>query len=138
MPEYWSSGSCSHLHGIVPTQGSNPGLPHCRQILYQLSQPGKPNTGEGGLPLLQGIFLTQESNRGLLHCRQILYQQSYQGSPNMGRCKSSKLQLITSHWNIHSQELLDFCKSSNNRSKETEKEKLGEDVMVLETEGNFF
>ena len=23
--------------GISPTQGSNPGLPHCRQILYQLS-----------------------------------------------------------------------------------------------------
>ena len=24
-------------HGILPTQGSNPGLPHCRRILYQLS-----------------------------------------------------------------------------------------------------
>ena len=23
--------------GIFPTQGSKPGLPHCRQILYQLS-----------------------------------------------------------------------------------------------------
>ena len=30
-------GSCSLLQGIFPTQGSNPGLPHCRQILYQLS-----------------------------------------------------------------------------------------------------
>ena len=30
-------GSPSLLHGIFPTQGSNPGLPHCRQILYQLS-----------------------------------------------------------------------------------------------------
>jgi len=27
----------SHLQGIFPTQGMNPGLPHCRQILYQLS-----------------------------------------------------------------------------------------------------
>jgi len=27
----------SFLQGIFPTQGSNPGLPHCRQILYQLS-----------------------------------------------------------------------------------------------------
>ena len=27
----------SLLQGIFPTQGSNPGLPHCRQILYQLS-----------------------------------------------------------------------------------------------------
>ena len=29
--------SCSLLQGIFPTQGSNPGLPHCRRILYQLS-----------------------------------------------------------------------------------------------------
>ena len=27
----------SLLQGIFPTQGSNPGLPHCRQILFQLS-----------------------------------------------------------------------------------------------------
>ena len=30
-------GSLSLLQGIFPTQGSNPGLPHCRQILYRLS-----------------------------------------------------------------------------------------------------
>ena len=30
-------GSLSLLQGIFPTQGSNPGLPHCRRILYQLS-----------------------------------------------------------------------------------------------------
>ena len=35
-------GSLSLLQGIVPTQGSNPGLPHCRQILYQLSHKGSP------------------------------------------------------------------------------------------------
>ena len=34
--------SCSLLQGIFPTQGSNPGLPHCRQILYQLSHQGSP------------------------------------------------------------------------------------------------
>ena len=28
------------LYGIFPTQGLNPGLPHCRQILYQLSHKG--------------------------------------------------------------------------------------------------
>ena len=28
------------LQGIFPTQGSNPGLPHCRQILYCLSHCG--------------------------------------------------------------------------------------------------
>ena len=31
-------GSHSLLKGIFSTQGSNPGLLHCRQILYQLSQ----------------------------------------------------------------------------------------------------
>ena len=35
-------GSLSLLQGIFPPQGSNPGLPHCRQILYQLSHKGSP------------------------------------------------------------------------------------------------
>ena len=35
-------GSFPLLQGIFPTQGSNPGLPHCRQILYQLSHKGSP------------------------------------------------------------------------------------------------
>ena len=34
--------SLSLFQGIFPTQGSNPGLPHCRQILYQLSLKGSP------------------------------------------------------------------------------------------------
>ena len=33
-------GSQSLLQGIFPTQGSNPGLPHCRRILYHLSHQG--------------------------------------------------------------------------------------------------
>jgi len=40
-PEYWV-GSLSLLQGNFPTQGLNPGLPHCWQILYQLSQKGSP------------------------------------------------------------------------------------------------
>ena len=35
-------GSWSRLQGIFPIQGSNPGLPHCRWILYQLSHQGSP------------------------------------------------------------------------------------------------
>ena len=35
-------GSPSLLQGIFPTQGLNSGLPHCRQILYQLSHKGSP------------------------------------------------------------------------------------------------
>ena len=35
---------CCHtlLHGIFPTQGLNPGVLHCRQILYCLSHQGSP------------------------------------------------------------------------------------------------
>ena len=35
-------GSLFLLQGIFPTQGSNPGLPHCKWILYQLSHKGSP------------------------------------------------------------------------------------------------
>ena len=35
-------GNLSLLQGIFPTQGSNPGLQHCRHILYQLSHKGSP------------------------------------------------------------------------------------------------
>ena len=107
---------CLHAGGLVaqlcpalatPTQGLNPGLLHCRKILYDLSYQGSTmwvswsenrsvvsdslrpdglnspgqNTGVGSLSLLQGIFPTQGSNPGLPHWRQILYQLSHQGSP---------------------------------------------------------
>jgi len=49
LPCPWNSpgknigvGSHSLLQGIFPTQGSNPGLLHCRQILYHLSHQGSP------------------------------------------------------------------------------------------------
>ena len=35
-------GILSLLQGIFPTQGLNPGLPHCRWILYQLSHKASP------------------------------------------------------------------------------------------------
>ena len=41
-PKNTGVGSLSLLQGIFPTQGSNPGLPHCRWILYQLSHKGSP------------------------------------------------------------------------------------------------
>ena len=37
-------GSLSLLQGIFPTQGLNPGLPHGRWILYQLSHKGSPSS----------------------------------------------------------------------------------------------
>ena len=68
------------LQGILPTQGSNPGLPHCRQTLYCLSHrqsgssiPGILQArvlGVGCHCLLQRILPTQGLNPGLPHCRQ--------------------------------------------------------------------
>ena len=49
-------GSLFLLHGIFPTQGSNPGLPHCRQILYQLSHKGSPEL-EGKVLIWDLFFL---------------------------------------------------------------------------------
>ena len=39
--------SLSLIQGIFPTQGSNPGLLHCRRILYQLSHQGSPINNKG-------------------------------------------------------------------------------------------
>ena len=41
-------GSCALLQGIFPTPRSNPDLPHCRRILYQLSHKGSPRILEWG------------------------------------------------------------------------------------------
>ena len=40
-------GSLPILQEIFPTQGLNPGLLHCRRILYQLSHKGSPRILEG-------------------------------------------------------------------------------------------
>ena len=68
-------GSLSFLQGIFPTRRSKPCLPHCRQILYQLSHKGNPrilewvgypfsrNPGPGikpGSPVLQVDSLPTE------------------------------------------------------------------------------
>ena len=94
-------GSLSLLQGIFPNQGSNPGLSHCRQILYQLSHKGSPRILERvAYPFSSGIFLTQESNWGLLHCRRILYQLS--SWIQSGLCSSQENSLpfpsLLPHW----------------------------------------
>ena len=52
-------GSPSLLQGIFPAQGLNPGLPHCRQIHYQLSHQGSPICKVG---LQQKFFILSCSN----------------------------------------------------------------------------
>ena len=76
-------GSLSLLQGIFPTQGSNPGLLHCRQILYQLSHKGSPRIPEWvaypfcrrsswprdrtGVSCIAGGFFTNWAIREALH-----------------------------------------------------------------------
>ena len=72
-------GSLSLLQGIFPTQGLNPGLLHCRWILYQLSHKGSPRVLEWiaypfssgssrprnrtGVSCIAGGFFTNELSR---------------------------------------------------------------------------
>ena len=60
-------GSFFLLQGIFPTQGSNPGPPHCRQILYQLSHKESPRILEWvGYPFFSGS--SQPRNRTRVSC----------------------------------------------------------------------
>ena len=66
----WNAGVCSLslLQGIFPTQGLNPGFPHCRQILYQMSHRGSPrilewvaysfSRNQTGVSCIAGWFFT--------------------------------------------------------------------------------
>ena len=62
-------GSFFLLQGIFPTQGLNPGLPHCRWILYQGSHKGNPKCSEhfhysmvGQTHLTQRLFYNKVLN----------------------------------------------------------------------------
>ena len=65
-------GSDSLLQGIFPTQESNQGLLHCRQILYQLS-----NHGEKAMATHSGTLAWK-----------ILWQRSLEGCSSWGRKES--------------------------------------------------
>ena len=71
------------LQGLFPTQGSNPGLPHCRQILYQLSHNRSPRILEWVAYPFSSRSSQPRNWTSLLHCRRILYQLSYEGSPKL-------------------------------------------------------
>ena len=76
------AGSLSLLQETFPTQGLDPGLPHCRWILYQLSHKGSPRILEWvAYPFPSGSSQPRNGTRvSFRHCRRILYQLSYQGS----------------------------------------------------------
>ena len=57
------------LQGIFPTQGPNPGLPHCRRILYQLSHQGSPDVQMAGVDSerLGGVISVKDDLEGGYH-----------------------------------------------------------------------
>ena len=64
-------GCLALLQGIFPSQGLNPGLPHCRQIFYHLSHQGSPKSSLGNpnvKPRLRIIALEALPQPHLLPC----------------------------------------------------------------------
>ena len=51
------------LQGIFPTQGSNPGLLHCRQILYHLSHQGSPKITTEAIKRITGVWQGHQRQR---------------------------------------------------------------------------
>ena len=89
------------LLGILPTQRSNPGLPHCRQILYYLSH-------QASSRILEWVSypFSRESSwiRNWTGFSCILYQLSYQGSSickyyAYGYMHSTNFQVCMNTWN---------------------------------------
>ena len=82
-------GSLSLLQGSFPTQGLNPGLTHCRHILYQVSHKASPRIPEWvafpfssgyswprnwtGVSCIAGRFFTTEPQRKPIICQNKLY-----------------------------------------------------------------
>ena len=67
-------GCQSLLQGIFLTQALNPGLPHCRQILYRLSHQGSLRIQEWvAFPFSRGSSQPRNRTRILLHCRQLFF-----------------------------------------------------------------
>ena len=92
-------GCLSLLQGIFPTQGSNPGLPHCRWILYQLGRRKKkffffhfPSHH------WQGITCWPDSNQA--PCSLLLVGFHFGGRPSVQPLHTSDLSIPSNH-HIH-------------------------------------
>ena len=98
---YWCMAMCDEglplpSPGDLPNPGLNPGLLHCRQILYHWATREAPHSHllmanacwcvamrDDGLPLPSpGDLPNPGLNPGLLHCRQILYHWATREAPH--------------------------------------------------------
>ena len=72
-------GSCFLPQGIFPAQRLNPGIPYCRQVLYQPSHQESPRTLEWVAYPFPADLSDPGIKPGSLHCRRTLHQLSCQG-----------------------------------------------------------
>jgi len=88
------------LQGIFPTQGSNPGLPHCRQMLYHLSHQGSPPLEKSCTMVRKplaclseecSLFAQNESSRSI--CNRLIGVYTGIGSPDSAEAAPGKLMI---------------------------------------------
>ena len=66
------------FQGIFPTQGLNPGLPHCRQTLYRLSHQGSPIPKKGNAKECSKYYtmaFISHASKVMLKILQVRFQQ---------------------------------------------------------------
>ena len=83
-------GSLSLLQGIFPTQRSNPGLPHCRCIPYQLSHQGSP-TMLGWVAYPFSSRSSQPRNRTVVSCLTGWFSTSWASREALSRVRLTQL-----------------------------------------------
>ena len=67
------------LQRIFPTQGSNPGLPHCRRILYCVSDQG--SHGSSIFNILRKLTIILNSDSTNLYSQSYLHEISFSAHP---------------------------------------------------------
>ena len=86
-------GSLSFLQGIFRIQRSNPGLPHCREILYHLSYQGSPRILEWvAYPFSRGPDLGIKPGSPSLQVDSLPAE--LPGKPQSSHCTSLSMQLF--------------------------------------------
>ena len=75
-------GNLSLLQGIFPTHESNPGLPHCRQALYQLTHKGSPKA-------FSSVQLSHSVMSNSLQPHRLQHARLPCPSPTPGACSNS-------------------------------------------------
>ena len=102
---------------IFPTQGSNPGLPHCRQILYQLSYQGIQVLPSKNLNIFMSrhiiLKLLKTNKQKYLECSQRKMIPYLQGKSNT----SDSTFLIRNHWGLKGHTIFQGLKVKNAPSR---------------------